>query len=245
MQRLAGHPLSQVFLGFLFLCFFKGAGHGEALVSYAMDGERHEALICRPTGKKPYAAVVFNHGAAVEQRGFQGAAENGYNLKGICEALAADGFFVFAPIRKGGSENTPRHKAQIAGSIEHVKGLTDVDAARIALVAFSRGGALSLSVALGRIDLKALVLLAPVGREVQELSERLNSIKPPVLLLVEASDQAAVLTNFKQIDQSLRQNRKDVTSIIYDRGGAHRLFYDVNYYWEDLRRFLREKLSTP
>jgi hypothetical protein len=96
-----------------------------------------------------------------------------------------------------------------------------------------------------RNDLKALVLLAPVGREVQDLSQRLDSIKAPVLLLVEASDQTGVLSSFKQIDQRLRDNRKEVRSITYDRGGAHRLFYDVNYYWEDLRRFLREKLITP
>ncbi|HEY2987924.1 MAG TPA: dienelactone hydrolase family protein [Candidatus Binatia bacterium] len=118
----------------------------------------------------------------------------------------------------------PRHKQQIARSIDHVKTLADIDASRIALVGFSRGGALSLSVALGRNDLKALGLLAPVGREVQELTERLDSIKAPVLLLVEASDQSGVLTSFQQIDQRLRANRKEVRSITYDRGGAHRLF---------------------
>jgi dienelactone hydrolase len=233
------------FLAIFFLWLPASLSHSAPLSSYKLDGEQHDALVCRPSGKTPYAAVVFNHGAVVEQRGYEGAAENGYNLKAICEAFAADGFFVFAPIRKGGSENTPRHKDQIARSIDHVKALPGVDAGRVALVGFSRGGALSLSVALGRSDLKALVLLAPVGREVQELSGRLDSIKAPVLLLVEASDQSGVIANFKQLDQRLRNNRKEVRSITYDRGGAHRLFYDVSYYWDDLRRFLRDKLVTP
>jgi dienelactone hydrolase len=245
MQRLNGGFLYLVLLLVFCLCFLPSEIHSATLSSYTIDGVQHEALVCRPNGKTPHASVVFNHGAVVEQRGYQGAADNGYNLKAICDALAADGFFVFAPIRKGGPENQPRHQEQIARSIEHVKTLADIDASRIALVGFSRGGALSLSVALGRNDLKALVLLAPVGREVEELSRRSGSINAPVLLLVEASDQEAVLSNFKQIDRGLRENRKEVSSIIYDRGGAHRLFYDVNYYWEDLRRFLREKLVTP
>ena len=37
---------------------------------------------------------------------------------------------------------------------------------------------------------------------------------------------------------------KNIKVVRYDRGGGHALFYDLGYWWDDLRAFLREHLSS-
>jgi hypothetical protein len=73
--------------------------------------------------------------------------------------------------------------------------------------------------------------------------KRVKSLNAPVLLLVEAGDGSDILGNFDMLDQALRARGKEVRSILYDLGGGHRLFYEVGYYWDDIRTFLREKLG--
>lgn len=33
--------------------------------------------------------------------------------------------------------------------------------------------------------------------------------------------------------------------IRYNKGGGHKLFYDVGYWWDDFKAFLREHLEAP
>jgi len=42
----------------------------------------------------------------------------------------------------------------------------------------------------------------------------------------------------------MRGQNKNSKVIWYDRGGGHELFYDLGYWWEDLRTFLREQLAS-
>lgn len=202
--------------------------------------------VCRPNGKGPFPTVIYNHGLVVDRFGVAGAAQRGYDLDGICKALAADGFLAFTPIRQSGRVNIPSHQEEVVQAVEYVKRQPDVDQTRIALMGFSRGGLLTLMVGVERTDLKALVILAPApgGRgDFAKAVKRVSSLKAPVLLLVEAGDTNDILENFDMLEQALRGQGKEVRSILYHRGGGHRLFYDVNYYWEDVRKFLREKLG--
>ncbi|MBI2347378.1 MAG: dienelactone hydrolase family protein [Deltaproteobacteria bacterium] len=208
--------------------------------------EEDQIGVCRPAGKGPFPTVIYNHGLVVDMFGIGGAANRGYNLEGICRSLAADGYLAFTPIRRSGRTNIPNHQEEVAQAVEYVKRQPDVDQARIALMGFSRGGLLTLMVGVERTDLKALVILAPApgGRgDFAKAVKRVSSLKAPVLLLVEAGDSNDILENFDMLEQALRGQGKEVRSILYHRGGGHRLFYDVNYYWEDVRKFLREKLS--
>ena len=101
----------------------------------AHAGERR-ALVCAPKGPPPFAAVVFNHGSIVDMMGWPGATQRGYRLDRVCEALAAEGYFVFAPIR----ENTARglgfpdyedaYREIVLQAIDHVKALPEVDVSR-------------------------------------------------------------------------------------------------------------------
>ncbi len=218
------------------------------MVGYRIGGAEGKALLCRPQGKGPFPTVVYNHGLIVDLNGYQGAARRGYDLDGTCQALAADGFLTFAPIRGSGPGNIPRHREEVSRAIDYVKTLTDVDASRIALMGFSRGGLLTLMVAIERKDLKALLILAPAPGEghFADAVKHVSSLNAPVLLLVEAGDETQILEGFSMLERALLVDGKEMRSVRYYRGGGHRLFYDISYYWEDVRTFLREKMSeTP
>lgn len=224
-----------------------GQAAAGSMLSYRINGGEGQALLCRPRGAGPFPAVVYNHGLIVDNVGYERAARRGYNLGGICGALAADGFLAFAPIRRSGQGDIPRHKAEVSSAVNHVKALPDVDSSRVALMGFSRGGLLTLMVGVERSDLGALLILAPAPGQghFAEAVKRVPSIKAPVLLLVEAGDESEILEDFDLLERALAAHGKAQRSIRYDRGGGHRLFYDVGYYWDDVREFLRETLVRP
>lgn len=240
--------LSVLTLIFFLLLTIQGSDILASTVSYRIGEAEGQALLCRPEGQGPFPTVVYNHGLIVDNIGYQRAARRGYDLEGICQALAKDGFLAFAPLRKSGKGNIPRHKVEVSQAVDYVKTIPVVDQSRIALMGFSRGGLLTLMVGVERSDLKALLILAPApgGKgEFVKAVERAPSLNAPVLLLVEAGDGTDILEHFALLDQALRARKKEVRSIRYERGGGHLLFYDVNYYWDDVRTFLREKLGRP
>jgi dienelactone hydrolase len=233
----------------IFLLVFAIHGYDNLALSadYRIGGVNPEALLCRPEGKGPFPAVVHNHGVGVDTVGYQKAVRRGYDLPGICKELSADGFLTFVPIRHGGPglRNLPPHKAQVLEAIDYVKRLPDVDPSRIALTGNSRGGLLTLMVGVEQPDLKALVIMAPaeIGRNFSAALSQIASLNAPVLLLVEKSDEPEFQNNFDALDRVLRENKKDVKSIRYDRGGGHNLFHTTGYYLQDIKVFLHEKLT--
>jgi len=235
------------YLTFLLFFVIQGCGGVTSNVGYRIGGEDPQALLCRPEGKGPFPAVVHNHGVGVDNQGYQKAVKRGYNLPGICKALAADGFLSFVPIREGGSglRTLPSHKAQVLQAVDYVKSLPDVDPSRVAVTGNSRGGLLTLMVGVEQKGLKALVIMAPAdgGRNLSTALSRVSSLDAPVLLLVEASDEAEYQNNFDAIDRTLREHKKEVKNIRYDRGGGHNLFHGAGYYLEDIKAFLHEKLG--
>ncbi len=131
---------------------------------------------------------------------------------------------------------------EVLRAIDYVKTLPDVDLSRMVLMGFSRGGLLTLMGGVEREDLRALVILAPApGRGYfAEAVERVSTLNMPVLLLVEAGDTAPILEDFEMLKHALQTHRKEARIIRYDRGGGHRLFWSVDYYWKDIKVFLRE-----
>ena len=240
MPRLPRVPL------FLLLLMIQGPEALASPVSYRIGGAEGEALLCRPGGKEPFPTVVFNHGLIVDNIGYQRAVRRGYDLESVCAALAKEGFLAFAPLRKSGGRNIPGHKEEVLRALEYIKSLPGVDPARIALMGFSRGGLLTLMVGVERNDLKALLILAPapgMGHFAQAVN-RVSSLNAPVLLLVEASDDSDILQSFDALERALRAQGKEIKAVRYSRGGGHQLFYKVDYYWNDVRNFLREKLGN-
>ena len=214
-------------------------------------GER-QALVCVPKGQPPYAVVVFNHGSIVDMLGWPGAMQRQYRLDRVCEALAAEGYFVFAPIRensargRGFQDYEDAYREIVLQAIDHVKALPGVDSSRIALAGFSMGGLVSFKVALERKDLRAVALLAPAfGRGLLgEAAKSADSISAPVLVMVEQSDAPPILRGVDILEKALGSRGKPLRLVRYDRGGGHELFYDVGYWWDDLKAFLQEHLGV-
>jgi dienelactone hydrolase len=221
-------------------------------VKIADRASQRQALVCAPKGPPPHAAVVFNHGSIVDGMGWPGANSRRYRLDQVCESLAAEGYFVFAPIR----ENSPRgrgfdayedaYREIVLQAIDHVKAQPGVDVSRIALVGFSMGGLVSFKVALERRDVRVLAMLAPAnGRGLLgEAAKNADNINAPVLVLIEKSDTAPIQRGVEIVEKALTSREKPLRLIRYDRGGGHELFYDVGYWWPDLAAFLREHLAA-
>jgi len=214
------------------------------------DDER-SALVCAPKGQGPFAAVVFNHGSVVDGWGWPGAIQNGYRLDNVCEKLAAEGYFVFAPIRekyalgKDFMSYKETYREIVLQAIDHVKTLPEVDNTRVALVGFSMGGLVSFKVALEREDLRAVVLLAPaVDRGLLgKAAKDIGRLSAPLLVMIEESDAPQRLRGVATIENAMRAHDKPLRLVRYNRGGGHQLFCDVGYWWEDLAAFLREHLG--
>ena len=249
-------PFRSAPLAFAFLVLFVTHvwGAGASRVSFPVGDDRRDALLCQPEGAGPFPAVIFNHGSIVDGLGWPGASRRGYNLSAICETLAEDGFLTFAPIRekvprgRGWMSYDERYKEVVSRAIDYVKTLPDADPSRVGLMGFSMGGLTSLKVAVERMDLKAVLLLAPAwGRGLlADEVQNVPSLNAPVLLLVEAGDEPQILKGVAMLEKALQTHKKEVRIIRYNRGGGHELFYKVDYYWADVRDFLREKLGgTP
>lgn len=243
MFPLVTISITQSLAACFFLIIFLGCAEGR-IVNYPVKGEQGEALICRPEGEGPYPAVIYNHGLIVDRVGYRRVSTLGYDLDGICQTLAKDGFLAFLPLRGTGVRNLPGHVEEVSRAIDYVKTLGEVDPSRIALMGFSRGGLLTLMVGVERKDLSALVILAPApGRgHFAAAVEGVHSIKTPVLLLVEGSDSSRILEDYEMLKDALPAHRKESRAIRYNRGGGHRLFWRVDYYWADVKRFLQETM---
>jgi len=216
-----------------------------AAPAFTVAGEKPNALLCRPEGKGPFPAVVWSHGRVVDAVTLERARTGGWRR--ICQALASDGFVAFVPIREyfgAGPQNIPSNEEDLSRAVDYVKGLSDVDPSRMALMGHSRGGLLTLLVGLERKDLKALVITAPadIPPHFSQAVARVSYINVPVLLLVEEGDEMGSLGAVNALDQALRSRGKEVRTIRYNRGGGHYLFIRVEYWWDDLRSFLRERL---
>jgi dienelactone hydrolase len=232
----------------LLLISIQGCGGVVSSGDYRIGGWNPDALLCRPEGNGPFPAIVHNHGVGVDINGYEKAVARGYDLPAICKELAAGGFVTFIPIRRGGPGplTVVSHKAQVIQAIKHVKSLPDVNPSRVAVSGNSRGALLTLMAGIEENGLKALVVmaLAAVGSKLSETLPKVSSIDAPVLLLIEKGDTAEHQQIFNDLDRLLRERKKEVKSIRYNRGGGHNLFHSAGYYLEDIKAFLDEKLAS-
>jgi dienelactone hydrolase len=99
-----------------------------------------------------------------------------------------------------------------------------------------------------RKDVKALVVFAPAqgprkGVVFNTAVQGVDKLNAPLLLLVEDSDSNHIIGGVNQLDETLKKHKKSAKVIRYNQGGGHELFFNVDYYWGDVRAFLRENLA--
>ena len=134
--------------------------HG-GMEDWSHGGASGRAYVCTPGGEGPFPVVVFNHGRIVDTSGYLDALRRGYDLKGLCWALAEEGFLGFFPIRTSGRGNIPGHGDEVESALAATRTWPGADPGRLALAGFSRGGLLALMAAVRRAEVGAVVLLAP------------------------------------------------------------------------------------
>jgi len=199
---------------------------------------------CRPLGTGPFPAVLYNHGGL-------GQATGG-DLKGTCEALAAAGYVAHSE-RRPETRSIQGHLGEVFNALDLLRSSPQVDTSRVGIMGYSRGGLLSLQVAVMRPDqVQAAVLLAPApGKD--QLSKtlvRVSRVSAPVGVFVAKNDQDKVdhVALARNVVTALKNAEKEVEFTLYPphHPQGHDLFQKVQGpYWPDVIRFFDTQLAAP
>lgn len=203
--------------------------------------EDGDSYLCTPAGEGPFPGVLYNHGG-------KGNAIGG-DLEGTCRALAEAGYIAYSKQRSLTLEIT-KHPADVLEGLEALKSMNNIDEDNIAIMGFSRGGLLALTLAIESPELfNAIILMAPaLGGEtgIYDVMEDVSSISAPVLILVSENDlyQADHLSICNDLKDALEDANKEVELIVYPPYGddGHELFFEVGNYWDDVLEFLEETM---
>jgi len=223
-----------------------GSAFGQDLreVVYTTTPETLKGYLCRPAGTGPFPAVAFNHGGVGNIMG--GAP------KETCQALAAAGFVGFAPNRRQ-TQSLAGHPEDVQAGLAFLLALDDVDRNRVAMVGFSRGGALTFIAAARGAPIKAAVIMASAMPPAQSgfTLDDAPKIRVPVFLLVAANDTGSKKTLGQNTMETMRRMSAALTAAgntpkltIYPGYGSdgHEMFFEIGAYWKDVVEFLKERL---
>lgn len=217
-------------------------------VVYTTQPTRLTGYLCKPAnaapGKQP--AVLYNHGG---MQAIVGGAP-----KETCAALAEAGFLGFAPIRRPTMEVGPS-RVDVRAALAYLASLDIVDPKRIAMVGFSRGGALTFMAAAEEAAISAAVIMASAAPPAQSGFTLADApkIKIPVLLIVAENDTGSKKTNgqntiagMKRMASALNEAGNPARLVVYPgfRGGdGHEMFEEIGIYWPDVVAFLKQNLQ--
>jgi dienelactone hydrolase len=212
------------------------------------------AFYREPDGAGPSPAVLYDHGAIVESLGADGAAAQGYDVRDFVDAIALAGFVGLAPVRPEASFEDLR--SIIRASIAWLGEKPAVDPDRIFVIGFSKGGLLSLQVAVEDDSaLGGLVLMSaaagaqsPDGWSDWATTENLSALDVPVLATAGALEaDTEIGVGMQTFVDDMTALGKDVESHLDYAGADHHWFYEVrDEYWPDVVGWLdRHAGGTP
>lgn len=210
----------------------------EATVETLSDG----TFVCRPAGPGPFAAVLYNHGGLGDMVGG--------DLSGTCEALAAAGYVARSEKRPETMQLTG-HLEDVLAGLDVLRSRQDVDADRVAMIGFSRGGLLTMQAALERpAQIAVAILLAPAsgnGALEAALSD-VSALVARVHVFVSENDlfQDDHVGLAESVESALSSAGKTVALTIYPpyAEDGHTLFFDVQEpYWSDVLEVLDSALG--
>ncbi len=197
--------------------------------------------LCIPAADGPHPAVVYLHGGRGEDQIGGAPAET-------CRALAEAGYVGIAPVR---TEQRPIEEeyAAVETLLEAVAAAPEVEADRIGVLGFSRGGLLAYEAALEHPAVRALVLMATAANPavLDDLIPRAPDIGAETLVLVAENDtvQGDHVASSQLLTDALEDLGKSVELVIYPPFGSdgHALFFELREeYWGDILGFLGENL---
>jgi dienelactone hydrolase len=145
------------------------------------------------------------------------------------------------------------HLDDVLPGLEYLLGLDYVDRNRIAMMGFSRGGALTFMAAARAVPIKAAVIMASANPPPESgftLRDAVN-IRVPVLLLVARNDTGPRKTMGQNTLEGMRRMSAALTAagntpkmIVYPpyNGDGHEMFFEIGAYWTDVTGFLKKYL---
>lgn len=222
----------------------KAVGGEVGEVVYTTKPETLKGYLCRPSGPGPFPAVMYNHGGVGNIIGG--------DPKETCEALAVAGFVGFAPIRRQ-TQSMAGHTDDVRVGLDYLLGLDYVDRNKVAMVGFSRGGALTFMAAAQGAPIKAAVIMASAVPPPQSGFTFADAVKirVPVLLLVAKNDTGSRKTMGQNTFEGMRRMSSALTEagntpklIVYPpyKQDGHEMFFEIGAYWADVVEFLKKHL---
>ena len=214
------------------------AGDDDSGASSLLVEESEGSYRCSPGEAGPYPGVLYNHGGLGDVVGG--------DLEATCRALAEAGYLAYSKKRRE-TTSLAGHLDDVLDGVDALLDSPGIDASRLGLLGFSRGGLLSLQLAVSRPELwDAVVLMAPApgNGAMDETLQDLAAVDAPILLLVSENDtfQSDHVQINLDVEAALLAAGKDVDAIVYPPFGedGHELFFEVGDYWPDVLSFLAE-----
>lgn len=213
------------------------------------SGQKMQVLFCHPQPGHLTPLVIYNHGLIVQNRGYEAAAQAGYNVDDFVTAIAESGFVGCAPLRP--KEDQPIQQI-ITTVITHLGSRKDVDLTSIGLVGFSMGGLETLRVAPFIPNCKAVVLMSPGltgprdNPSLKNVYDNLPKVKAPFMVTLGISDPNLLINHVKNVLIPELQRLNKEVDIRLDYHADHSWFWKIRpEYWNDISRFLHKHIKIP
>lgn len=236
------------------------------------DGSTLDALLGVPDDAQQHPAVIYSHGTFVRRMTYEGARQDGYDIRDYVDALVEAGYIALAPVRDihrlpgyasvGPGEVMDQTQQQwieaidqgIASIVAGVSFLSNHERStgKTGLVGFSEGGLATLWSIVDGTHADAVVLMSPAtirdagprSLKAVKKSGRVSTINSPLFITVGEDDNRSIKKFVaKGLLKTLRENGQTFESRT-DYPGDHKWFYKVRpEHWTDVRTFLDKYLK--
>ncbi|MCB0338100.1 MAG: dienelactone hydrolase family protein [Bdellovibrionales bacterium] len=194
------------------------------------------AFYITPNLKPPIPLIVYMHGLIVEQKGYQESASLGYDVRDFANAISKNGFAAYLPLRSPEDNDISSINSEIE---KFLLSHSEIDSSSVALVGFSKGGAIAISMAMARPDVyKKLVLISPAISEAKctSINEKFTG---PILITIGTEDPSSIISGVSKCFKDKSSWKSGIAPIIKTFDGNHRSFWKVRPdHWKEVIAFI-------
>jgi len=197
-----------------------------AIVEFKVNGSNSKGYLARPKKNTGKAVILLQE--------WWGLVDH---IKEVADRLANEGFVVLAPdLYHGEVANSPTDAQKLAmalqidqvekdlrGAVDYLLNLEAVTSAKVGIVGFCMGGALSLYSACINKKIGACIVYYGIRKDVEN---KLSSLEAPVLGFFGELDKGVPVERVNQLDEEMKKAGKEHTFIVYPNAN-HAFFNDT------------------